>query len=43
LRNPFKKSDYPYGSRKRRVTAEGEPLEGSGVSRSLVRKLFQPL
>ena len=36
MRNPFKGSDYPYGSRKR-ITPEGEPLEGSGVSRSLVK------
>src|ERR671919_269135 len=36
MRNPFKKSDYPYGSRKR-ITPEGEPLEGSGGSRSLVK------
>ena len=34
--NPFKRSGYPHGSRKR-ITPEGEPLEGSGVSRSLVR------
>jgi prohibitin 2 len=36
MRNPFKKSDSPYRSKKR-ITPEGEPLEGSGVSRSLVR------
>jgi prohibitin 2 len=36
MRNPFKGSDYPYGNRKR-ITPEGEPLEGSGVSRSLVK------
>src|ERR687895_1540707 len=36
MRNPFKKSDYPYGSRKR-ITPEGEPLEGTGRSRSIVR------
>ena len=36
MRNPFKKSDYPYGSRKR-ITPEGEPLEGSSGSRSLVK------
>jgi prohibitin 2 len=36
MRNPFKKSDYPYGSKKR-ITPEGEALEGSGGSRSLVR------
>jgi prohibitin 2 len=36
MRNPFKRSGYPYGSRKR-TTPEGEPLEGSGISRSLVR------
>jgi prohibitin 2 len=35
MRNPFKRSGYPYGSRKR-TTPEGELLEG-GVSRSLVR------
>ncbi len=34
--NPFKGSEYPYGSRKR-ITPEGEPLEGSGGSRSLVK------
>jgi prohibitin 2 len=36
MRNPFKKSGYPSGSRKR-TTPEGEPLEGGGVSRSVVR------
>src|ERR671923_1624169 len=36
MRNPFNRSGYPYGSR-RRVTPEGEPLEGGGTSRSLVR------
>ena len=36
MRNPFKGSDYPYGNRKR-ITPEGEPLEGTGRSRSLVR------
>src|ERR687890_25350 len=36
MRNPFKGSDYPYGNRKR-ITPEGEPLEGSGGSRSLVK------
>src|SRR5215217_1492644 len=38
MANPFKRSGsgYPYGSKKR-TTPEGEPLEGSGVSRSLVR------
>jgi prohibitin 2 len=36
MRNPFKKSGYPYGSRKR-TTPEGEPLEGGGISRSVVR------
>ena len=36
MRNPFKKSEYPYG-RTKRITPEGEPLEGSGGSRSLVR------
>src|ERR671921_65718 len=36
MANPFKRSGYPHGSRKR-ITPEGEPLEGSGVSRSLVR------
>ncbi|MDQ3840357.1 MAG: hypothetical protein M3297_13945, partial [Thermoproteota archaeon] len=36
--NPFKRSGsgYPYKS-KRRATPEGEPLEGTGRSRSLVR------
>src|SRR5215204_6804875 len=37
MRNPFNRSGYPYGSKRRRVTAEGEPLEGTGRSRSLVR------
>jgi prohibitin 2 len=38
MRNPFKRSgsDYPYGSKKR-TTPEGEPLEGTGRSRSIVR------
>jgi prohibitin 2 len=38
MANPFKRSrsGYPYGSKKR-VTPEGEPLEGMGKSRSLVR------
>jgi prohibitin 2 len=37
MRNPFNRSGYPYGSRKR-ITPEGEPLEGGGgTSRSLVR------
>jgi regulator of protease activity HflC (stomatin/prohibitin superfamily) len=36
MRNPFKKSGYPYGSRKR-TTPEGEPLEGGGILRSVVR------
>jgi regulator of protease activity HflC (stomatin/prohibitin superfamily) len=34
MRNPFKRSDYPY---KRKITPEGEPLEGGGISRSVVR------
>src|SRR5215204_3883183 len=34
--NPFKRSGYPYGSKKR-TTPEGEPLEGTGRSRSIVR------
>src|ERR671911_528149 len=34
--NPFKRSGDPYG-RKKRITPEGEPLEGSGLSRSIVR------
>ena len=34
MRNPFDRSSY--GNRKR-ITPEGEPLEGSGVSRSLVK------
>src|SRR5215207_755322 len=34
--NPFKRSGYPHGSRKR-TTPEGEPLEGTGRSRSIVR------
>ena len=36
MKNPFSRSGYPYGSRKR-ITPEGEPLEGTGRSRSLVR------
>jgi prohibitin 2 len=36
MRNPFNRSGDPYGSRKR-ITPEGEPLEGTGRSRSLVR------
>jgi hypothetical protein len=36
MRNPFDRSGFPYESRKR-ITPEGEPLEGSGVSRSFVR------
>ena len=36
MKNPFSRSGYPYGSRKR-STPEGEPLEGTGRSRSLVR------
>jgi hypothetical protein len=44
VRNPFDRSGFPYGSRKR-ITTEGEPLEGSGVSRSFVRivKFFSAL
>src|SRR5215204_1135393 len=37
MRNPFNRSGYPYGSRRKRVTPEGEPLEGGGTSSSLVR------
>jgi prohibitin 2 len=38
MRNPFSRSGYPYGSKRKRTTPEGEPLEGGGgVSRSLVR------
>ena len=38
MANPFKRSGsgYPYGSKKR-TTPEGEPLEGTGRSRSIVR------
>ena len=36
MKNPFNRSGYPYGSKKR-ITPEGEPLEGTGRSRSLVR------
>jgi prohibitin 2 len=36
MANPFKRSADPYG-RKKRITPEGEPLEGTGLSRSLVR------
>jgi regulator of protease activity HflC (stomatin/prohibitin superfamily) len=37
MENPFKRSgrSNPYG--RRRITPEGEPLEGSGSSRSLIR------
>src|ERR671915_259501 len=35
MANPFKRSD-PYGRRKR-ITPEGEPLESTGRSRSIVR------
>jgi hypothetical protein len=46
MRNPFDRSGFPFGSRKR-ISPDGEPLEGSGVSRSFVRivipiKLFRP-
>src|SRR5918999_722180 len=36
MANPFKRSGDPYGKRKR-ITPEGEPLEGKGRSRSIVR------
>jgi len=36
MKNPFDKSGYPSG-RRRKITPEGEPLEGTGRSRSLVR------
>ena len=36
MKNPFNRSGYPYGSKKR-ITPDGEPLEGTGRSRSLVR------
>ena len=38
MKNPLKRSGsgYPYGGRKR-TTPEGEPLEGSGRSKFLVR------
>src|SRR5918994_400135 len=38
MANPFKRSGsgYPYGSKKR-ITPEGEPLEGTGRSRFIVR------
>ena len=36
MKNPFKRSGYPSGGR-RKITPEGEPLEGSGRSRSLVK------
>jgi prohibitin 2 len=35
MRNPFKRSGYPY--KRKRITPEGEPLEGGGISRSLVK------
>src|ERR671925_64777 len=38
MRNPFKRSGDPYGSTRKRITPEGEPLEGGGgTSRSLVK------
>jgi prohibitin 2 len=36
MKNPFNRSGYPYGSRKR-ISPDGEPLEGTGRSRSLVK------
>jgi prohibitin 2 len=33
MRSPFKRSDYPY--KRKKITPEGEPLEGSGISKSL--------
>jgi prohibitin 2 len=36
MANPFKRSGDPYG-RKKRITPEGEPLESTGRSRSIVR------
>lgn len=36
MRNPFNRSGFPYGNRKR-ITPEGEPLEGSGISKSFLR------
>jgi prohibitin 2 len=36
MANPFKRSGDPNG-RKKRITPEGEPLEGTGRSRSIVR------
>src|SRR5215210_6513156 len=36
MKNPFDRSGYPYGS-KRKITPEGEPLEGLGPSRPLLR------
>jgi prohibitin 2 len=37
MRNPFKRSGNPYGGRRRRITPEGEPLESTGFSKSIVR------
>ena len=31
MKNPFDRSGYPY-ERRRKITPEGEPLEGSGQS-----------
>ena len=41
MKNPLKRSGsgYPYGGRKR-ITPEGEPLEGSGRSKFLVRVII---
>ena len=36
MRSPFKRSGDPYGSRKR-ITPEGEPFEGTGRSRSILK------
>ena len=36
MRSPFKRSGDPYGNRKR-ITPEGEPLESTGRSRSILR------
>ena len=36
MKNPFNRSGYPHGGRSK-ATPEGEPLEGGGYSRPLVR------
>ena len=37
VKNPFKRSSSDYYSERRRITPEGEPLENTGRSRSILR------